>query len=400
MHIRMDSILTGAVWLSAALALPGQMTIQPIRTMPKEVFTVKAGFRDWSPATLAGSTLLAGNQTGRGGMFAIDTTTGKLKWSFRPSFDSGTAAVSVQPAVDGHLVITPFATAYPGAVIALSLATGKELWRGPDPIIDGGVALSNGAAYVQTKSGEFVAMDAATGRPKWTVPLGKSFAACPVTPLARDGLVVTTGMLDTASPDGRKAGYYLFAFDTATGQERWRYRAEAPYEWKGVCLRQPVLDGNTLYASGQSWLYAIDLHTGRDRWKPIEARGIVKGSERSLELFGLTHAGNVLVAISASALLAFDKNSGHIVWQVPGTYREVSPSLAVAGNVLYFQGSPAAQPAPAPSGTLYALDLDTQKILWSFSRPTAEPNWSFGTVVPIDNGLWVDSYLSMIKLQQ
>ena len=75
------------------------------------------------------------------------------------------------------------------------------------------------------------------------------------------------------------------------------------------------------------------------------------------------------------------------------------PSTAVVGNVLYFQGSPDASAAPSARGTLHALDLDTRAILWSFSRPTAEPNWPFGHVTPVDGGLWVDSYQALVKLQ-
>ena len=37
--------------------------------------------------------------------------------------------------------------------------------------------------------------------------------------------------------------------------------------------------------------------------------------------------------------------------------------------------------------------------LWSFSRPTAEPNWPFGYVTAVEGGLWVDSYQALIKLQ-
>ena len=73
--------------------------------------------------------------------------------------------------------------------------------------------------------------------------------------------------------------------------------------------------------------------------------------------------------------------------------------MAVAGDVLYFQGSPAGTTAAKSSGTLHALDLGTRVILWSFSRPTGEPNWPFGTVTPADGGLWVDSYQALIKLQ-
>src|SRR5664279_1208525 len=118
-----------------------------------------------------------------------------------------------------------------------------------------------------------------------------------------------------------------------------------------------------------------------------------------MEVFGLLDAGPVLIGITSRHLIAFEKTTGRTAWELAGQYREVSPSLAVAGNVLYFQGSPDIQPAKAPSGTLYALDLDSRRILWSFSRPTAEPNWAFGHVTPVDGGLWVDSYQALVKLQ-
>ena len=52
-----------------------------------------------------------------------------------------------------------------------------------------------------------------------------------------------------------------------------------------------------------------------------------------------------------------------------------------------------------PGGHLNAIDLATRTVLWSFSRPTAEANWSFGHVLPVDGGLWVDSYQALVKLE-
>jgi outer membrane protein assembly factor BamB len=144
----------------------------------------------------------------------------------------------------------------------------------------------------------------------------------------------------------------------------------------------------------------------------------VEGQERAVAMGGLVDAGAVLVGITRNFLIAFDKASGRTAWEVPGQYRENNPSTAVAGRVLYFQGHPGASPAAAnpgttvyvggkpvvsapalPGGRLNALDLDTRAILWSFSRPTAEPNWPFGYVTPVDGGLWVDSYQALVKLQ-
>jgi outer membrane protein assembly factor BamB len=164
-------------------------------------------------------------------------------------------------------------------------------------------------------------------------------------------------------------------------------------------------------------LYAIDRTNGRELWK-LEVRRPVEGRERAVSVSGLVDAGSVLIGVSSSYLIAFDKASGRTVWEIPGQYSGSSPSTAVAGRVLYFQGHPGAPPAaeiqgrilyvdgkpvaeaPAlPPGKLNALDLDTRKILWSFSRPTAEANWAFGFVTPVDGGLWVDSYQALVKLQ-
>ena len=117
--------------------------------------TVNAGFRDWGPATVAGTTILAGNQTGQGGTFAIDTVSGKVRWAHRPNFPSGTGSVSTAPAVAGEIVITAYSAAYPGAVVGLSLATGKEVWRGKGPARDAGGAARGGLAYILDKKGGF-----------------------------------------------------------------------------------------------------------------------------------------------------------------------------------------------------------------------------------------------------
>jgi outer membrane protein assembly factor BamB len=388
--------------LSAVLAFaqPDGASIKPLRTAPTERFTVNPGFRDWGPTTIAGSTILGGNPTGGGGVFAVDTLSGKLKWAFRPAFKSGTASVSTAPAVSGNLVITPFAAAYPGAVVGVSLATGKEVWRGPDPERGAGVAVHAGLAYILSKNGNFHALDATTGRQMWKVAFATNRAACASRPIVRDDTIYLTGIAVATPGDATKpAGYYLFALDAKTGQERWRYRAEAPYEHAGVCLRQSVVTSDTIFASGENRLYAVNRATGGNRWPPIEIRRPVEGRDRAVEVHGLVDAGSVLIGMTSGFLIAFDKASGQTVWEIAGQYNVSSPSTAVAGNVLYFQGSPGTKPAAQARGTLHALDLATRAILWSFSRRTAEPNWAFGFVTPVDGGLWVDSYQALVKLQ-
>lgn len=395
-------LVTVALIISFAVALVARAAnqIQPVRSAPKELLTVNPGFRDWGPTTIAGNTILGGNMSNRGGLFAIDMASGKVRWTLRPAFKSGTASVSTPPAVAGDVVIVPFAAATPGAVIAVSLASGKEVWRGPDPERGVAVATDGTRAYTLTRQRMLTALDVKTGKPQWTFALTSNRAVCESWPVVFDGTLYLMGEADATPGDKtRPEGYYLFAIDAATGQERWRYRAEAPYVRPGVCLRQPVVTSETIYAAGDEFLYAIDRGSGRDRWKPVEVRRVVEKREQAVKVHGLVDAGAVLVGLTDVALIAFDKTSGRIAWDVPGAYNPTAPGTAVAGDVLYFQGSPASAPAAAARGTLHALDLKTRSILWSFSRPTEEANWPFGFVTAVDGAIWVDSYQALVKLQ-
>ena len=96
--------------LLVALSPPSQSAPPdaPLRTAPAEKFTVNPGFRDWAPTAISGSTIVGGNSSNRGGLFAVDTVTGKLKWSARPTGTArGNPFVATRPAISGDIVIAP-----------------------------------------------------------------------------------------------------------------------------------------------------------------------------------------------------------------------------------------------------------------------------------------------------
>jgi outer membrane protein assembly factor BamB len=411
--VLLTTLRAGSAWAQDPAA-----PVRPLRSSPVEKFTVNAGVRDWGPSTLSGVLLLAGGPTGNAGLFAVDTASGTLKWRFSPARISG--SVSTPPAVAGGLVLAPFGAANPGAVVAVSLASGKEVWRGPDPAAAAAVVTHDGLAYVLAKDGLLHALDAATGRPVWQLAFARKSTSCISWPVQRDGVLYLTATLDPLPGDpASRASSHLFAVDARTGQERWRYPTaptrEAP---AGVCLNQPLLSGDTVYGIGDNSLHAVDRASGQPRFAPVPVRRVVEGRERGIDVRGLVDAGDVLVGVNKHYLIAFDKASGRTAWDVPGQYNMSSPATAVAGRVLYVQGHPGAAQAPdiggrilyvdgkpvesapvLPGGVLRALDLDTRSVLWTFSRRTAEANWPFGSVTPVDGGLWVDSYQAMVKLQ-
>jgi len=63
-----------------------------------------------------------------------------------------------------------------------------------------------------------------------------------------DTIYLTSSAAATPGDLTKPEGYYLVALDAKTGQQRWRYRAEAPYVQAGVCLRQPVVTSDAVFA--------------------------------------------------------------------------------------------------------------------------------------------------------
>jgi outer membrane protein assembly factor BamB len=410
-HITLAVALSGA--LTLAQSAPG---VAPLRTAPTERFTVNPGFRDWGPAVLAANTIIGGNSSNRGGLFAVDAAAGTLKWTFRPTGTaSGNPFVATLPAVSAGLAIAPMGN----TLVAVTIATAREAWRGPKTAQSAAVAVDGGLAFVLGDDANFRGLDAATGREKWAAPFPRS-GSCASVPVARGGSVYVTRNVVVRGGDANRAAEYfrhLVALDASTGQERWRYPA-SPAGAAPMCVDRAVVTGDAYFAVSDQTLYGIDLTTGRDLWPPIEVRAPIDGRERAVGLAGLVDAGTVLVGVTPVSLIAFDKATGRRAWQLPGQYRQNSPSTAVAGGVLYVQGHPGAKPAPEvqgriiyqggkpveqapvlPGGHLNAIDLATRTVLWSFSRPTAEANWPFGYVLPVDGGLWVDSYQALVKLQ-
>ena len=60
------------------------------------------------------------------------------------------------------------------------------------------------------------------------------------------------------------------------------------------------------------------------------------------------------------------------------------------------QADPASSPGPLRTAPAEKLAVNPEFRDWG---PTAEANWPFGFVTPVEGGLWVDSYQALVKLQ-
>ena len=394
----MRHALTMAVALGVLGVLHAQGTpsgIRPVRALPSVKTAITSVFRDWGPATLGGDTIISTNMTGRGGVYAFDAATGKPRWTWRGDGNSG-VSVSAPVIITGDVAVVLLKTKYPNRIVGLSLATGKERWHVEVEVLrEAELGSHEGLVFVQTADAHLRAYDAQTGKAAWAFSFGGESGACGSRPVVAGGVAYFTGGLEAYSSVGDRARDRVWAIDAVTGQEKWRHRAES-----AVCANHPVVvtaDGVFVTLDGDRKTYGLDRATGRRRWVQTITR--TTDLERDYAVRGLVQAGEVIVGMTSLALIAFDPASGRVAWELPGKYRDQVPALAAADGVLYFEGSPNARPAASTTGTLHALDLGTRELLWSFTRPTEEPNWPFGHLLPVDGGLWVDSYKTLLKLQ-
>lgn len=390
-----------ALVLAALLASASTLTAQtPVTATPLPAMEVKLRFRDWGPLTLAGTLMLTGNATGRGGIVAVDTVTGRQKWEYLPTVGSSTMQLHAPIVVAGTRALAILDTVGDDAVAAIDVATGKELWRAmiPGGVQNGaGLAVGEGIVAVQTDGGDFVGYEVATGKEAWRTPITGQRSACASVPAVRDGVMYLTGGARDNAAGAMAPADRVFAVDMKTGAVKWRARTDT-----GTCSEGDVVvadDAVFVSIDGDSLIYAFDRASGQRRWVR-EVRAMEEGRNRLQPVYGLTLAGQCLVGTMKFGLLALHTRDGATAWQVPGSFGQRLPRAAVAGTVLYFQGSPASAPAPRDKGTLHALDLTTQKVLWSYTHPinTAQ-NWSFGEPLAVDGAIWITTNGVLLKLQ-
>jgi outer membrane protein assembly factor BamB len=223
-----------------------------------------------------GMTYAPANVVARGGrvfaaeaaVHAYDAATGRERWRFQPV----TMAPFSRSAADDEAFYFGTSTSA-RRVYALDAATGAERWSteiGPEWQYDGyirGVAVSGDTVYAGAEqdraangylsSGWLVALDKRTGAILWRYSTGTGDEARNVI----SAPTVAGRLLLASDRDGNAA----FAVDRFTGQEVWRFPMDPSYVGP---VDAPVVVGDVAYVgSGDTHVYALDLATGRERWR-------------------------------------------------------------------------------------------------------------------------------------
>jgi outer membrane protein assembly factor BamB len=251
------------------------------------------------------------------------------------------------------------------------------------------VTLAGGTVYAG-QNGKLFALDAATGKLRWTSPDGPVDGPASgwwYAPVVSDGMVYVAG-----NPGPGKPGT-LYAVSAGGGGQKWRLDA------KQSLVPPPAAGGGLVYVSVDGSLRALDATTGTQRWQlassganaftaPIVAGGVVVVADSAGILAGLdaatgtrrwTHtasdgvtaptwaaAGGVLYACANTQVRAYDLATGAPKWTsaVDARLDPGNKPLTVAGGTVFVPGDARVQQS---ARALTALDAATGRTRWTFT---------------------------------
>lgn len=348
-----------------------------------------------SQPTVAGGSVFVGSQNGT--VYALDSKTGCLKWSYRATAEVRTPVIAEdwsESSGDGDT------TVYFGDIIArvyaLDAATGDLKWvtkvdDHPNATITGAPALFGDRLFVPVSSlevalpadpgyacctfrGSMVALDTGTGEMAWKsytidsrpqqvgvtrvgtpilAPSGAPIWNSPTLDIERRRLYAGTGE-NYSSPAG-KTSDAIIAFDMDNGKKLWVSQQTQGDAWNVGCLSDYTTnDANCPEENGPDFDFAA-----------------------SVILVRLEDGGEILVAGQKSgAVMGLDPDTGATLWRTQvgrgGVQGGVHFGMAAEGETVYVPISDMAYPedetryrftTPARPG-IFAVNARTGEVLW------------------------------------
>ena len=225
----------------------------------------------------------------------------------------------------------------------------------------------------------------------WTVGLGIGYGG----PVVKDGKVY---LLDRDNAVGDK----MRCFDLNTGEELWRFEYDAAGEVMFPGSRSvPIVDDNHVYSCGPYGdLYCIDINTHQPLWNvniwtdfsgdpginPNEDAGGGQGGfggNGNFPIWAISQCpliyGDLLIVLSQApdaGGVAYNKNTGKVVWKTPNLVNESYSSPAVVkidceDHIVFVISSTnpiGHRDLPQTLGKIVGVEPLTGKILWEYDQ--------------------------------
>ncbi|MBA2392595.1 MAG: PQQ-like beta-propeller repeat protein [Ktedonobacteraceae bacterium] len=215
--------------------------------------------------------------------------------------------------------------------------------------------------YVDFSSGEIAAMDIQTGSLKWKetrFPNGASFTA-------NDGTLYAKASTATGES-------ILYAFDGATGKERWHFTREM---WGNTEFSPSIVINGILYDGGNP-LYALDARTGKKLWEQrLPDRSRYFGNLHLID--GVLYANTSAVIATVGSVggageqippdiyrvYAFDVQTGHPLWHSQDGYQMLDGGAITNGLIM----AQSAIPEQNQQEKFAALDIKNGAVRWQIA---------------------------------
>lgn len=213
----------------------------------------------------------AGSVDGR--LYAIDVSTGRLRWTMSAIDARGIATTVFPPILERGVVYAGYSTyGFPavGGVVAVEADTGRLRWRSrfPAPRVawaptnhSGGPVVIDDLLFASSGDGNIHAFDVATGAVQWAFPRleGPFIGVGQDTDIDTRALTAQGRLIIAGSALG-----VIVAYDVDTRKARWRHDAG---QW-GSTTFSLASDGRLVYVPFfGGFLIAFDTGSGEERWR-------------------------------------------------------------------------------------------------------------------------------------
>lgn len=297
-----------------------------------------------------------------GGFYALNSTNGRVLWSFNGSY-----RVWVSPAVASGLVYTSFGR---GELSALNDTNGLIVWNftiGDGSWVASSPTIANDIIYVGWGNGNVFALNASTGQRVWNFTIGGIITAAPS---------IMAGIVYAGSQNG-----IIYALNSSIGSKIWSYSAN------GGITSPAIADGRVYFSSLDSNIYCLNSTTGKLLWRQAMgsqfssdiavAEGRVYISVRVDNQIGPLNVGS----LAPGNLYALNATDGSTLWNYSTkawSWAALSTPAFVGGIVYVGSGD----------YNLYAFNASSGAKLWNFE---AEADKAVNSPVEANGVLYVTS---------
>jgi outer membrane protein assembly factor BamB len=318
---------------------------------------------EFPPAVAYGRLFFANNA---GVLVAIGAKNGRKAWSY-----DAHRCQAASPAVDRHVVYAVFLNAPPcnrapdprltGEVVALSVGTGKVLWRRTIGPSESSPAIVGASVFVGDWNGRVWALRRRTGATRWVTKLDGQ---------VKSGVAISGNRVYVGDYSS-----HVYALNFKTGKVVWTAKAQPRLGHTGTFYASPaVAYGRVYIGATDGKMYSFGATTGKLRWSQSTG-GYVYSS-------AAVWRDRVFAGSYSKRFFCFDAATGRILWSFAADGPISGSPTVIAGRV-YFA---------TLKRTTYALDARSGRRLWTF------PDGKYSPVVADAKRLYLVGYAQVYGL--